>query len=111
MMRRGWTLHELLISLGIMTGVIGIAAHAATVQLRFFADSGDLATLRNQMGHAATIAAAGLWGVSPSGGDVVVALDSAIEVHLPIGASFVCASSPGVVTMAAASSTASEQHG
>jgi hypothetical protein len=101
MMRRGWTLHELLISLGIMTGVIAIAAHAATVQLRFFTDSGDLATLRNQMGHATTIAASALWGVSPSGGDVVLALDSAIEVHVPIGTSFVCASSPGLVTMAA----------
>jgi hypothetical protein len=103
MRRRGWTLHELLISLGIMSGVIAIAAHAANVQLRFITDSGDLATLRNQMGHATTIAAAALWGVSPSGGDVVIATDSAIEVHVPIGTSFVCASSPGLVTMAAPS--------
>ena len=63
MKRRGWTLHEMLISLGVMSGVMAIAAHAATSQLRFFKDAGELATLRGQIGHASTIAATMLWSV------------------------------------------------
>lgn len=101
MRRRGFTLHELLISLGVMSVVIALAAHAATAQLRFFAGSGELIALRNQIGQASTIAATILWGVSPPGGDIIVAQDSAIEVEMPIGTSFVCSSAPGSVTMAA----------
>ena len=101
MTRRGFTLHELLISLGVMGGVIALAAHAATAQLRFFSGSGELASLRNQISYAAGIAAAVVSGVSAAGGDILVAQDSALEVELPIAMSFVCAATPGVVTMAA----------
>ena len=99
-MRRAFTLHELLISLGVMSVVIAIAAHAAAAQLRFFSGSGELVALRNQIGHAGTIAASVLWGVSAPGGELLVAQDSAIEVEMPIGSSFVCASAPGMVVMA-----------
>ena len=57
MTRRGWTLHELLISLGVMGGVIALAAHAATTQLRFFAHASENTALRNQVEQATSIAA------------------------------------------------------
>ena len=101
MKRRGWTLHELLISLGVMGGVMALAAHAATTQLRFLTSAEESTGLRNQIEQAGAIAASVLWSVSSGGGDVVVALDSAIEVQMPVGASFVCGSSPGFVTIAA----------
>lgn len=101
MTHRGWTLHEMLISLGVMSAVMAISAHAATSQLRFIKGAAELAALRGQIGHASTIAAAMLWGVSPVGGDIRVAQDSAIEAHVPIGASFACSSTPGRVTMPA----------
>ena len=99
MRRRGWTLHEMLISLGVMSGVMALAAHLASGQLRFFRNAGELAALRGQIGQASGIAASMLRGVSPTAADISVALDSAIEVHTPIAAAFVCASSPGHVTI------------
>jgi hypothetical protein len=99
MSRRGWTLHELLISLGVMGGVIGLAAHAATAQLRFFAGSAEVASVRTQISHASTIAASVLWGLSASGGDIIAAQDSAIEVYAPIGSALVCASTAGNIIM------------
>lgn len=101
MTRRGWTLHEMLISLGVMSGVMAIAAHAATSQLRFFTSAGELAALRGQIGQASAVAATMLWGVSPIGGDILIAQDSAIEVRIPVGTSFACGGIPGRVTMAA----------
>jgi hypothetical protein len=100
MKRRGWTLHEMIISLGVLTGVMALAAHLATGQLRFFRHAGQLSAIRSQTGHASGIAASVLWGVAPAAGDVSLALDSAIEFNMPIAAALVCASAPGRVTVA-----------
>jgi hypothetical protein len=100
MKRPGWTLHEMLISLGVLSGVMALAAHLAAGQLRFFRNAGQLASLKGQIGHASGIASSVLWGVSPSAGDIAIALDSAIEVHMPIAAALACASTPGRVTVA-----------
>lgn len=89
----------MLISLGVMSGVMALAAHLASGQLRFFRKAGELAALRGQVGQASSIAASMLQWVSPTGADITVALDSAIEVHTPIAAAFVCASTPGRVTI------------
>jgi len=89
----------MLISLGVMSGVMALAAHLASGQLRFFRNAGELAALRGQIGQASTIASSVLRGVSSAAGDITVALDSAIEVHAPIAAAFVCASTPGRVTI------------
>jgi hypothetical protein len=95
----------MLISLSVMGGVVAVAAHVATQQLRFFRGIGEIVALRNQIGQTTDIAAGVLWGVSPSGGDILVALDSAIEVHMPIGAALACASTAGRVTIPAPSPT------
>jgi hypothetical protein len=95
--RRGWTLHEMLISLGVLGAVMGLAAHLASGQLRFFRDVGDKVALRGQLSHASGVAASVLWGVSPPMGDLIVALDSAVEAHMTIGTAFVCDTGTGRV--------------
>lgn len=91
----------MLISLAVMCGVFGIAAHMATEQLRFFRGIGEVATVRGQIAQTGAIAERVLWGVSPPGGDIVMALDSALEVHMPIGTAVACAGTAGRVTIPA----------
>jgi hypothetical protein len=102
-MRPGWTLHEMLISLVVMSGVVGLAAQLATGQLRFFRSSAELATLRKDASQASDIAASLLRGLAPGAGDIEVALDSAIEVAAPTGSAVVCSSADGVFTIPASS--------
>jgi type II secretory pathway pseudopilin PulG len=100
--RRGWTLHEMIVSLTVMGIVVGLAAQAATGQLRFFRGVGEIVALRSQIGHAAGVAASVLWGASSVGGDITVAQDSAIEMHSTIGSAVACESAPGRITIPAA---------
>jgi hypothetical protein len=97
--RRGWTLHEMLISLGVLGAVMVLAAQLASGQLRFYRTLGDMAAMRGQLAHASGIAANVLWDVSPPAGDIEVALDSAIEVHMPFGSGFTCDTGTGRVTI------------
>jgi prepilin-type N-terminal cleavage/methylation domain-containing protein len=101
MSRRGWTLHEMIISLTIMGIVVALAAHAASGQLRFFRGIGEVVALRGQLGHASAIVANVLWGASPRGGDIAIAQDSAIEMHTTIGSAVTCAGTPGRLTIPA----------
>jgi hypothetical protein len=103
--RRGWTLHEMIISLTVMGIVVALAAHAATGQLRFFRGVGEIVALRSQIGHAGTIAANVLWGASAVGGDITVAQDSALELQETIGSAVACESALGRVTIPAAAAT------
>lgn len=89
-MRRGWTLHEMVVSLGVMALVLGLTSHLAVGQLRFFRGAGDVAAVRGQLHEVAAIASAALWGVSPARGDVLFASDSALEVRVPTGIAAVC---------------------
>ena len=100
--RRGWTLHEMIISLTVMGIVVALAAHAATGQLRFFRGVGEIVGLRSQIGQAGAIAASVLWSASSLGGDITVAQDSALEMHVTIGSAVACESTPGRVTIPAA---------
>src|SRR5688500_15883787 len=101
MSRAGWTLHEMLISLCVMSGIFGIVAHQATTQLRLYAGITRTALTRENRIQASAIAERILWSVSPPAGDVMVADDSALQVRMQIGASVVCSSIPGSVTLAA----------
>jgi hypothetical protein len=91
----------MLISLVVMSGVMALAAQVATGQLRFFRSSAELATLRGDASQAGSIAASMFRGLSPQAGDVHVALDSAIEVHVAIGAAVACSSAEGLITIPA----------
>jgi hypothetical protein len=101
--RAGWTLHEMLVSLSLLGGVVALASHMATGQLRFFRGVADVASLEHQLGQAAGIVSNVLWGISPPGGDIVAAQDSAVEIHAPIGAAVACAAGAGTVTIPAPS--------
>lgn len=100
-MRHGWTLHEMLISMCVLSGVLALAAHMATEQLRFFRGVGDVAGLRGQVGQASAIVASVLWSVSPGAGDIAVAQDSALEIRMVTGTAVVCGSEPGRLTIPA----------
>jgi hypothetical protein len=102
MRHRGWTLHEMLISLTILGCVMALAAHAARSQLRFFQGTAELSALRTQANHASLIPARALWAVSSTAGDILTAQDTVIEFHMPIASSFACESAPGRVVIATA---------
>lgn len=99
--RGGWTLHEMLISLCVMSGVFAIVAHQALTQTRLYSGIQNATLAREHRAQASAIAGRILWSISPSAGDVTVAMDSALQVEMPLGASVVCASAPGMVVMAA----------
>lgn len=94
-MKRGWSLHELIIALGITGLVALVAVRLASVQLRFFSAASSVTAMQSQLSGAAAIATGLLWPLSPAAGDVVAALDSAIEFRAVIGAAVICQSAPG----------------
>lgn len=93
--KRGWTLHEMIISLAVTGGVLALVVHAALGQLRFFHGVGEIADLRGQLAQTTLVPRALLWGASSAGGDITVARDTAIELAVGIGSAVVCESAPG----------------
>jgi hypothetical protein len=98
--RGGWTLHEMLISLCVMGGVFALVAHQATTQTRLYTGIQQATLAREHRAQASSIAGRILWSLSPEARDLTVAMDSALQVEMSIGASVVCASAPGMVIMA-----------
>ena len=72
--RKGWTLHEMIISLAVTGAVLALAVHAALGQLRFFHGVGEITNLRGQLAQTTLVPRALLWGVSPVAGDIAVSL-------------------------------------
>jgi hypothetical protein len=101
MNHRGWTLHEMLISLAVMSGVFGLAVHLALGQMRFVRSASERSAIRLHVEQATRIASAVLWSLSPANGDILVALDSALEVRMPVGVSVVCSAQAGRVRIPA----------
>lgn len=99
-MRRGWTLHEMIISLAVTGMIVTLAGSAALGQLRFFKGVGAVTEVRTQVNQAALIAANVIRGVG-SAMDVLVAADSALEVAVTYGSSFTCRSDTGRLVIAA----------
>lgn len=100
-MKRGFTVHEMIISLTIMSVVFAIATHFALEQLRFFRAVAGVSAARTQLEQATELMRNVLWSVSPGSGDILVAQDSAIELRLAIGTAVTCASTPGVLVIPA----------
>lgn len=100
-MRRGFSLHELLVSLSVMGVVFALATHFAVRHMRFFRHVGDVAGVRAQLGQATEIVRSVLSNVAPASGELLVAQDSALELRLLTGTSFVCSGTPGVVVVPA----------
>lgn len=100
MSRAGWTLHEMLISLCVMGGVFAIVSHQARSQIRLYSGVQQTATARENRAQAEAMAEHVLWSLAPEAGDIAVAQDSALQIRTQIGASTICAASPGSVIVA-----------
>lgn len=105
-MRSGFSLHEMLISLTILGAVMGLAAHAAARHARLFRGIDELAVARDHATHTSAIAERVLWGVSPRGGDLIAAHDTALEVRMPVGSAVVCEGWPGRLVIPAPTDSA-----
>lgn len=95
--KRGFTLHELLISLTVMSAVFALATHFSTRQMRLFRQVAEVDATRSQLVQVTEILRNVLVNVSPSTGELLVAQDSALEVRVTTGTAFVCGASPGRV--------------
>jgi len=100
-MRRGFSLHELLVSLSVMGVVFALATHFAVRHMRFFRQVADLITVRSQLGQVTGIVRSVLANVAPASGELLVAQDSALEIRLLTGTSFVCSGRPGTLAVPA----------
>lgn len=98
-MKRGFSLHELLISLTVMGVVFGLTTHFALQQMRVFRNIDEVGGQRSQLEHVTEIVRNVLANVSPSAGELLVAQDSALEVRATIGTAFVCSGVAGQVAI------------
>ena len=99
--KRGFTVHEMVISLTIMTAVVAIATHFALEQLRVFRSVRIVSATRSQLEQTTELMRNVLWSASPPSGDILVARDSAIELRLATGSAVACESAPGTVVIPA----------
>lgn len=100
-MKRGFAMHELLISLTVLSAVFALATHFAVRQMRVFRQVGEVAAARSQLQQVTEIVRNAFANVSPSTGELLVAQDSATEIRMTTGISFVCGSAPGRVIIPA----------
>lgn len=100
-MRRGFTLHELLISLTLMSGVFALVTHFALGQQRLFREITGIADVRSQLSQGTQLVASIAWTVSPAGGELVAALDTALEIRVLVGAAVACGGGAGWIGMPA----------
>jgi prepilin-type N-terminal cleavage/methylation domain-containing protein len=88
--RRAFTLIELLISITLLTIVGGAIASAIAIQWRSHDALVDADRARQAVRDGAEVMLAELRALSPAGGDLVTASDSALEVRATIGAAVIC---------------------
>ena len=105
-MNRGFSVHELLISLTVMGVVFGLTTHFALQQTRVFRYVDEVGRQRSQLEQITEIVRNVLVNVSPSTGELLVAQDSALEVRATIGTAFVCSGQPGRVVVPAPGASA-----
>ena len=98
-MRRGFTLHEIIISLTVMSGVLAVAAHFSTHQLRFLRTVTERQAVQTQLGETSAILAAVLANAYPTAGDILVAEDSVLELRVTTGVGVVCSATPARVVV------------
>lgn len=96
MMRRGFTLAELLVSLALLAAVLAIAAASITTQWRADAALDARRSAHTQLVAGANAVASALRAaagdaLAADSGDVTVVSDTLLELRAPIGASIVCA--------------------
>ena len=87
---RGTTLVELTVVIVLLTLILAGILSIIARQQRFYRHTSATSATRSQVRQAASILPAELRGVSPSGGDIIQALDSALEFQSTIATGVVC---------------------
>lgn len=103
-MRRGFTVHELLISLSVTSAVLALATYVALGQQRLFGEVTGIADVRSQLAQGSELIASLAWPVSPGAGELVAALDTALEIRTVVGTAVACGGGPGRVVIPAPAS-------
>jgi prepilin-type N-terminal cleavage/methylation domain-containing protein len=88
--RRGFSIAELLITLGILSVIGLIVSRLMLGQQRFFQRTNEQMELRRELRSAMSLVPADLRSISSSGGDLTSYSASAIQFRAVIGASIVC---------------------
>ena len=92
--RRGTTLVELTVVIVLLGLILGGILSVITRQQRFYRHTSATSATRSQVRQAASILPAELRGVAPSAGDIIQALDSALEFQSTIASAIVCERGP-----------------
>lgn len=88
--RRGFTVAELLVTLGIL-GVIGLIVSRLMIgQQRFYQRTNEQMEMRRELRSAMSLIPADLRSISSSGGDLTDFTSSSIQFRAVIGASIIC---------------------
>ena len=99
-LRRGTTVAELTIVIVLLGLMVGGMLSVIDRQRRFYHGASSAAGARSQIRQAAAVLPPELRGLSPALGDIVEALDSAIEFHATIGSGVVCESDDDWIALA-----------
>lgn len=93
-LRRGATLVELLVALLLAGVVVAAVARSRASSHTAGSDALARAEARRQLRAGAGAVLATLRGIAPAGGDLLALADSALELHITLGASVLCAHAP-----------------
>jgi prepilin-type N-terminal cleavage/methylation domain-containing protein len=91
--RRGFTLVELMVTLVMLSVVMGTISMVLVRQQRFYAGIGSVIQTRSQVRQALGLLPGELRALSPSQNDIYAMTDSSIEFRAIVGSSILCAKS------------------
>ena len=92
--RAGTTLLELTVVIVLLGLILGGILSVVGRQQRFYRETSATSAARSQVRQAAAILPAELRGLAPAAGDIIQALDSALEFHSTIASGVVCERGP-----------------
>src|SRR5438046_6193510 len=93
--RAGFTLVELVVTLGLVSFVAGAIVKLLLRQQRFYNSTTELIQTRQQIRQAAAMLPSDLRGISSIGGDIYSMTDSSLEFRSAFGSSIVCVNTGG----------------
>lgn len=88
--RAGFTLAEILVTLVLLSVVIGSLMTVIVRQQQFYRSTSDITDTRSQLRQGVAVLPADLRGVSIPGGDLIAASPTSVEFWATIGAGVVC---------------------
>jgi prepilin-type N-terminal cleavage/methylation domain-containing protein len=88
--RRGFSITELLVTLGILSVIGTIVANLMTGQQRFFQRTNEQMGMRRELRSAMSLIPADLRSISSSGGDLTAIGQDSVQFRAVIGASIIC---------------------